>query len=283
MLLLHPDRIAAVWMRSGTPRFESKENASLPKLEITPAVAAVPLMCNLGTKEGITVTEGRFSGLWKGLEPVFLQFRAAGSLAAVSVDPVSSHDCGNQRYLAIPWFDAVLTARLPEHADQPLKPMPTKGAWLAPLLGQEAEPAAKFTGDASKAVWLPNERVAKAWEQYERDAAITDSTPPPAPTKVQLAADGKLTWNAEADLESGLAAFVIERDGKEVGRVPQKPVGNIGRQIFQNNSYSDTPAEPLVAMQFTDTEAKPGEKHEYRVRAVNSVGLESAPSAPAGR
>jgi hypothetical protein len=32
----------------------------------------------------------------------------------VSVDPNSSHDCGNQRYLAIPWFDACLTARLPE-------------------------------------------------------------------------------------------------------------------------------------------------------------------------
>jgi hypothetical protein len=34
------------------------------------------------------------------------------------VDPNSGHDCGNSRYLAIPWFDACLAARLPDQSHQ---------------------------------------------------------------------------------------------------------------------------------------------------------------------
>ncbi len=276
MLALHPERCAAVWLRSGTPRFVSRENPSLPTLEFGAAALAVPVMCNLGTKEGVTETTGRFAGVWKGVQPLFTDVRAKGGLIGVAVDPNSSHDCGNQRYLAMPWFDAILTARLPEKAgDAKLKPMPTVGAWLAPLSGDAPQPAAKFSGEAKSAVWLPNERVAKAWAEYVKDGNVSDTTPPPAPTGVKLAGN-ELTWDAEADLESGISAFAIERDGVEVARIPQKPSGSIGRQVFQINGYSDTPTPPLAAMQFTDTSAKAGEKHTYRVISVNSVGLKSA-------
>jgi len=39
------------------------------------------------------------------------------------------------------------------------KPMDTGKAWLAPLFGDEAKPAAEFKGNADEAVWLPNETV----------------------------------------------------------------------------------------------------------------------------
>jgi poly(3-hydroxybutyrate) depolymerase len=42
MLPLHAERIAAVWLRSGTPRLVSKENPALPTLEISGAALAVP-------------------------------------------------------------------------------------------------------------------------------------------------------------------------------------------------------------------------------------------------
>lgn len=279
MLVLHPERIAAVWLRSGTPRLVSRENPSLPTLEFSAAALAVPAMCNLGTKEGVTETTGRFAGVWKGVQPLFADIRAKGGLIGVAVDPNSSHDCGNQRYLAMPWFDAILSARLPEKAGSAkLKPMPTEAAWLAPLQGDTAHPAVKFSGDAKSAVWLPNERVAKAWAEYVKDGNVNDATPPPQPTGVTL--DGsELTWNAEADLESGIASFIIERDGTEFARIPEKPSGSIGRQIFQINGYSDTPTPPLAAMRFTDTSAKAGEKHTYRVITVNSAGLKSAPAS----
>lgn len=272
MLMLHPEKSIAVWLRSGTPRLAS-DQPDKPALEIPPAAYTVPVMCNLGTKEGVTETTGRFARVWESTKGFFTGFRSKGGLIGVAVDPKSSHDCGNSRYLAIPWLDACLTARLPAQAGAPLQPMPTDPAWLAPLLGTSAEPASKFTGDAATSVWLPNERLAKAWGEYVKDGEVTDSTPPPAPALVQINATGELTWNAEADLESGIAGFVIERDGVELARIPSKPVGSIGRKIFQNNNYSDTPTQPLPQMRFTDPAPKAGAV--YTVATVNSVGAKS--------
>ena len=156
--------------------------------------------------------------------------------------------------------------------------MPTKKAWLAPITGGEAVPVAKFAGDPLKAAWLPNEAIAKAWMQYVKDTAVTDITPPPAPTNLRLKGN-ELTWDAEADLESGLASFIIERDGKFLAKVPEQGKNAFGRPIFQNLQYSDTPTQPLVQMRYTDTKEEPGKTHTYRVIAVNTVGLKSMPSA----
>ena len=57
--------------------------------------------------------------------------------------------------------------------------------------------------------------------------------------------------------------------------MPEKPVGKFGRPLFQTMSFHDTPEPPLPAMRYVDTTAKPGAKHEYRVIAINSVGLKS--------
>src|SRR5260221_751030 len=89
----------------------------------------------------------------------------------------------------------------------------------------------------------------------------------------------KLTWEAEADLESGLASFIIERDGQSLANLPEQGKNPFGRPIFQNLQYSDTPTQPLVPMQFTDSQAQPGKKHAYRVIAVNTVGLKSIRNA----
>lgn len=51
--------------------------------------------------------------------------------------------------------------------------------------------------------------------------------------------------------------------------------------IFQNLQYSDTPTQPLVPMRFTDSNAKRGQEHRYRVIAVNTVGLKSSAGQPA--
>jgi len=63
--------------------------------------------------------------------------------------------------------------------------------------------------------------------------------------------------------------------------VPGKGKNPFGRPVFQNLQYSDTPTQPLVLMQFTDTTVEPGVKHTYRVTAVNTVGLKSKPSVEA--
>jgi pimeloyl-ACP methyl ester carboxylesterase len=274
MVLLHPDRVAAAWLRSGVPLLKANPDRATIKAHALPdAALGVPIMCNPGTKEGVTVKEGRFAGVWAANEAFFNEVRGKGGLIGVAVDPLTAHECGNQRYLAIAWLDTCLGARLSKSVGK-LNPMPADTAWLAPLLGTEASPAANFDGDKTKAVWLPGEAIAKAWMHYVKDTAIPDTTPPPAPTNLRVNGD-ELAWDAKADLESGLAHFIIERDGQQIATLPEKPVNPFGRPIFQGLQYSDTPSNPLVNMIFKDSKAEAGKKHAYRVIAVNTVGLKS--------
>jgi hypothetical protein len=78
------------------------------------AALKVPVLCNLGTKEGVSIKDGRFAGVWPANEAFFNQVREKGGLIGVAVDPLSSHECGNQRYLAIPWLHACLSGRADE-------------------------------------------------------------------------------------------------------------------------------------------------------------------------
>lgn len=277
MVMLHPERVAAAWLRSGVPLLKAS-TGNIKAHTLPDASLKVPLMCNLGTKEGVTVKGDRFGGVWPANETFFNEVRGKGGLIGVAVDPLSSHDCGNQRYLAIPWLDACLSARLPKASGESLRTMPADAAWLAPATGSEAVPAAKFTGDPLQAGWLPNDAIARAWMEYVKDTKVADPTPPPAPTNVSWKGN-KLSWDAEADLESGLAYFIIERDGQFLAKVPEQAKNPFGRPIFQNLQYSDTPTQPLVQMRYTDTKVEPGKQHVYRVIAVNTVNSRSMPSA----
>ena len=281
MALLHPERTVAAWLRSGVPLLTADPARPTIKAHTLPdATVTVPMMCNPGTKEGVTVKDGRFAGVWPANEAFFAAVRGRGGLVGVAVDPLSSHECGNQRYLAIPWLDACLMARLPAAPGEPLRPMPAETAWLAPITGGTAVAA---TAAASLDVaplrlgWLPDASLARSWMQYVTDTAVVDTTPPPAPTNLRVRGR-TLTWDADADLESGLAGFIIERDGKPLARIPEQPKNPFGRPVFQNLQYSDTPTQPLVPMEYVDASAAPDAAHAYRVIAVNTAGLPSAAS-----
>jgi hypothetical protein len=222
----------------------------------------------------VSVKEGRFSGVWPANESFFQAVRNKGGLIGVAVDPLTGHECGNQRYLAIPWIDACLQARLPRDASESLQEISSEGVWLADPTGFESYPASEFQGDPLRASWLLNESIARAWMQYVKDTSVVDLTPPPAPTELTVDG-GTLRWNAEADTESGLASFLIERDGQIVASVPEDAKNPFGRTLFQNLQYSDTPSQPLVTMQYVDPSPAPGKEHRYRVIAVNTVGLRS--------
>src|SRR5688572_25413415 len=161
MAMLHPERVAAVWLRSGAP----------PPIPFPTATLRVPMMCNLGTKEGVTVKEERFGAVWPSMEGFFNALRGKGALIGVAVDPLTSHECGNQRYLAIPWLDACLAARLPKAVGEPLREMPDGLSCLAPLYLNTGELVApvlgtQFTGPRERTIWLPNEDIGRVWAQY---------------------------------------------------------------------------------------------------------------------
>ncbi len=276
MTLLHPDRVAAAWLRSGVPLLEANpDRATIQPYTLPDGPLSVPIMCNLGAKEGVTVTEGRFSGNWANNQAFFHGVRGAGGLIGIAIDPLTSHECGNSRYLAIPWLDACLSARLPAKPGAPLNPMPTSGAWLATILSTEATPADQYQGDPATAIWLPNETIAQDWMHFVKDTEVPDDTPPPAPTNLEIKNGNELTWTATADLESGLAHFIIQRDGEAIATVPAEPKNPFGRPLFQGLQYSDTPTVPLAGMRYTDKDAAPSAQHTYRVIAVNTRGLRS--------
>src|SRR5881394_1957978 len=223
MTTLHPDRVVAVWMRSGSAlMFLTHPEFARP--DVPAALYRIPMMTNPGVKEQPKLNPEtpdnrtdaeKMKGPWLGNIATFKEYRSKGGLIGFAPDPRTGHECGDSRYLAIPFLDACLAARLPDKG-QTLKPMDASKAWLAPLFGDEATRAAEFKGNADEAVWLPNEAVAKAWMEYVKTGATTDTTPPPAPVNVHVSSKDdrgtEITWSAEADFESGIRNFIILRD-----------------------------------------------------------------------
>lgn len=281
MIVSDPGRVVAAWLRSGTAL--GRVGGDPKAREFPDVVYRIPVVCNSGAKEK---DDARFRAAWDAPLAMVRAFRAQGAPVAFAPDPRTGHECGDSRYPAIPFFDACLAARLPDRGSDSstLRPVDLARGWLAPVLCTEAVPAAGYRSDPAGAVWLPGERVARAWQEYVRTGAVGDRTAPPAPTGVRVATTGHqvtITWDAAADLESGLRQFVIRRDGREFGRVPEKPVGMFGRPLFQTMSYHDTPERPWPALRFVHEGAGPAKGAEYRVIAVNGVGMESEPSQAA--
>jgi hypothetical protein len=277
MTTLYPDRVAAVFLRSGS--FRNRPDFQQPE---TPAAAyAVPVMGNAGVKE-------QERGAWINTLARAREYRSKGGPAGFAPDPRTGHECGDSRYLAIPFFDACLAMRLPAKGthSQNLKPVDRSTAWLAPFLSQTASPASSYKGNPLEAAWLPNEQVAKIWIEYVKSGTVADVTPPLPPFNVRVTSRGsggnEITWDAEADFESGIGGFFVMRDNRALARLPTMTLPVVyGRPLFQGLSYHDTPEGPPPEMRYLDVSAKPGEKHTYSVLTVNSAGVPSEPSAQA--
>lgn len=273
----HPDRIVAIWFRSGTA-FQTWTKGEIPAPELPQAVYGIPIALNPGFKEK---EDKRFASAWTGAEAMFQAYRAKGAPALFCPDPKTGHECGDSRYLAIPFFDACLALRLPprETPTAPLRAISPDTGWIAPVGGGKPVPADSEEGRKEIArghagtVWFPNLAFARTWEEFSRLGLVGDSTPPPPPANPLVREqDGmaRLTWNASADFESGLAGFQILKAGKPWKKLPEKPAAR-PRPLFQGLSYHDTPDQPLPRMELIDTQ--PGK--EYSIQAVNGAGVAS--------
>ena len=277
MTALYPDRVVAVFLRSGSFR----NRPTFPQPETPAAAYLVPVMGNAGVGE-------RERGAWINTLARTRELRSNGAPAGFAPDPRTGHETGDSRYLAIPFFDACLAMRLPPKGSksQKLQPIDMSQGWLAPFLGQTAVPASNYKGNSLEAVWLPGERVAKIWIEYVKNGTVADVTPPLPPFNVRVTSRGnggnEITWDAEVDFESGLGGFFVMRDDQALARLPAAiPLGVYGRPLFQGLSYHDTPEGPPgpPEMRYLDVSAKPGEKHAYSVLAVNSAGVTSQASS----
>jgi hypothetical protein len=104
MSMLHPDRVLAAFLRSGTAAmFRSRNEFIQPT--VTPATYEIPTMVNFGVGE-------RGNRPWDGSIATFEEYRAQGAPIGLAPDPRTAHYCGDSRYLAIPFFEACLQMRL---------------------------------------------------------------------------------------------------------------------------------------------------------------------------
>lgn len=268
MLTLHPERIAAIWFRSGSA-FYVWEKGDIPKPELTDAVYEVPLCFNGGLKEE---QDKRHGPARVGDRAMFRAWRSKGAPAGFARDPRTGHECGDSRYLAIPFIDTCLKLRLPE-SGYTLKPVKAMEGWFSEMDSGDAVKADQFKGALETAAWMPKEALVKARAEYIQTAAVGDTTPPPAPTDVKVE-KGTVSWSAEADFESGIQQFIILQEGKEIGRVPEKLASKFGRPLFQAMSYHDTPDQPLPEMKFV-SKGPAATAGAYRIISVNGVGLRS--------
>jgi hypothetical protein len=127
MSTLHPDRIIAMWLRSGTATmFRTKPE--FPQPQVPAAVYAIPIMTNPGIKE-----RNNRPGI--GSLATFQEYRSKGAPIGFAEDPHSGHETADSRYLAIPFFDACIAMRLPDKGSktQALKPVDISKALVSKI------------------------------------------------------------------------------------------------------------------------------------------------------
>jgi hypothetical protein len=276
MCMLHPQRVVGAFLRSGTATgFRTMPEFIQPT--VPTSTYQIPTMINFGMAE-----KGRRP--WNGSVATFEEFRAQGAPIGFAPDPRTAHYCGDSRYLAIPFLDACLRMRLRE-GPSALRPVDMSSAWLATPFEDTALPATEFKGDPKKAAWLPDAAIAKIWMEYVRTGTVGDSAAPAAPTNVRVTRrsdqSNEITWEAEADIVSGLGGFIVLRDGHGIARLPSQPPDQVfGRPLFQGLSFHDTPFAPLPQMVYVDAPSQNGLTPVYTIVALNSAGVPSAPSAP---
>jgi lysophospholipase L1-like esterase len=290
MQISDPERIAAIWLQSGTALgYWKSGEIKAPVLE--PDVYRVPVMACPGRKEQ---THERFHRAWDGLHAMLRDYRKRNAPIGIAPDPRTGHECGDSRYLAIPFFDACLSMRLPSSSTDPnasgglsdhtsgLRNIEWANAWLGDDQGNIFPASQIAKEDTQRFSWLPNASFARKWSSFVKDGEVPDVTAPPKPdglTGTRIANEFVLRWSAVADLESGLRGFRVERNGKTVGELPAKRQSRFGRPIFQVMTYSGTPSQPLVEMTFREALPNDNVPATYRVYSVNSVGLESDAAA----
>jgi hypothetical protein len=88
----YPERIVAIWFRSGTaysywqkPEDPTKER-TIPEVVLPPAAYEIPMMANPGAKEN---GDKRFNTAWTGSLAMFKDYRAKGAPIGFAPDPPS--------------------------------------------------------------------------------------------------------------------------------------------------------------------------------------------------
>lgn len=203
----------------------------------------------------------------------FQKLRAIGGPAAIAYNPGEHHNLSRLRHMAIPFYEAALKQRLPKGMSRKLRPVNLKACWLGDPETREIFPVRGYEGNTEGLCLLLDEQVALKWQEYVSTNDVKDVTPPPAPYGLAAerlsAGTVRISWKADADVESGIANFAVSVNGETRGTVPSD--GN-WYQNFDTNGDNTYPVDPLP-MELLLNDVPAGAT--IAVRTMNQYGLVS--------
>lgn len=265
MMKNYPDRILAAFCYS--PAFD-------PSWEYPKEALNVPVMIRHAGAGDINSDEVR---CWQTAVNTFLRLRAAGGLASIAYTPYQSHNYSFVRYMAIPFYESVLSKRLPggKHISyKEMKAVDITEGWLGDTLSLNTYSYAAYPGNSSALSWLPDATTAAKWKEYVITGTVIDRTPPPAPfSLVQNRLHNvavELRWKADADIESGIKQFNIYNGNQLIARFPEHGV----YQRFDTNGDDAIPMSALPEMK-TVVMVPKGTAAQIAISTVNHFDLES--------
>ncbi|WP_036477616.1 hypothetical protein [Myxosarcina sp. GI1] len=212
--------------------------ATFPK-RIDSKLFGVPVLFAVAERENTLIDECRDLPL-----RVFKGYRKQGALWAVAVEANTAHEAGDTRLLAIPYFDAIATARLAKDNNN-LFPINQAKGWLADLTTNKIASIGRFESKPSQAGWLPNEETARKWKEYVATGKIdsNDALERPKAVKVERLKPNTalISWKYTPDLKNGLPYFKIYRNDSLI-------------QTFQGqeHNFGDAPEPVNVVLEFRD-------------------------------
>jgi hypothetical protein len=272
MLLYYPERvIAVVNMRSGGIVGASGSEILNLDPQSASALLKTPVLWAIGEKdpyveECITIPK-----------KIFAKFRAANANWTLAIEPNTTHESGNNRFLAIPYLDAIISARLASDSDSPeerlrqrLQPIRSAQGWLGNTRTHTVAAIANYPENPLAAAWLPNEELAHKWQALNT-GQVAPTHKPSAPVAVRALRHPEtgtvITWNFTPDLENGLPSFRIYRDKSLIATLKG-----------QNHNFGDAPDPANVVLEFVDRSALTNST--YTVAAFNALGENISLSTP---
>jgi len=257
MLRDYPERILAAVCYSAAwdPQYEYKKEA-----------AEVPvLLRHAGDGDGKTCPETAVN--------TCAILRAMDGLAAVALNEGENHNLSRMRHISIPFYEAAIKYRLPKDGPAKMRPVQHKYCWLGDPETKEIFPEKGYSGDKSKLCLFLDQEIALKWQEYVRTNDVADLTPPSKPYGLKAlrlsATTVQLSWEAEADVESGIKNFVFCVNGKQVAQFPSDGSFYQNFDLNGDNTYPVMGARKEIVLNDVPAAAK------ISVQTVNQYGLAS--------
>ncbi len=258
MLDKYPERVAGVFARSLAAEYDG-------------AALKVPVFISPGAFEN---NHPQFNRVYTTCLDTYNRVREKNGFAALAVDPLTAHECGNSRLLAIPFFDACIKRFSAPDSYPPIEASLPEGI---DTLGISLHSSVYVSSN-----------IAAIADEYTKTGTVRDITPPEAPFDLVISEAGprsiRISWKAKADIESGIKQFALYRDGiflkefvgyNDIYNAKNFQYGNFGDEPIPEALYENNQNWNPTLMEFYDFGLKIGKTHSYQLKMINWSGLES--------